>query len=110
MPKRKNKNYIVTSEGKKNLRGFNIQVGKRRTSVRLAPGTLLAIKTIAELEHCNISEVFSYIYQAKEEGVSNATAIRDFAVRYFMDATTQEGHRNAGHGQLIRDKEQRKNT
>jgi predicted DNA-binding ribbon-helix-helix protein len=110
MVKRTPREYIVRRDGKKNLRGFNIQIGEKRTTVRLSPGALQAIKKIAELEDCNTGKIFSYIYRTKEEGTSNATAIRDFAFKYFMDAATPEGHFRAGHGQLIREQRHRKNS
>ena len=105
MTHKKSNKYIIRSDGKKNLRGFNIQIGEKRTSVRLSPEAYRAIEKIAEVENCDLCKVFSYIYQTKEEGISNATAIRDFAFKYFMDAATQEGHFRAGHGQLIREQE-----
>ena len=50
---------------------------------------------------CELGELYSYIDCKKEKGVSRATAIRDFVVRYFMVAATEAGHRKAGHGKLI---------
>jgi predicted DNA-binding ribbon-helix-helix protein len=98
---RQSTQFIVTSGGKKKLRGFNICVGERRTSVRLSPVVAKAVGKIAARERCELDELYSYIDRKKEKGVSRATAIRDFVVRYFMDATTAAGHRKAGHGKLI---------
>ena len=94
--------FIVAKNGKKSLRGFNIYIGGRRTSVRLSPTIVDAIEKIAKLEDCGLDELYSYIDRKKEKGVSRATAIRDFALRYFMRAATEAGHRKAGHGKLIR--------
>ena len=94
--------FIVTSDGKKKLRGFNIFVGDMRTSVRLSPVVADAVERIAAREGCETDELYTHIDRKKERGVSRATAIRDFAIEYFMDAATESGHRRAGHGKLIR--------
>ena len=66
-----------------------------------------AIEKIAAREGCDLDELYSYIDHKKEKGVSRTTAIRDFALRYFMEAGTKAGHRNAGHGRLISRRERR---
>ena len=98
---------IVAKGGKKTLRGFNIRVGDRRTSVRLSPVVADALEKIAARERCEPDELYSYIDRKKEKGVSRATAIREFALGYFMEAGTKAGHRKAGHGQLISRTERR---
>jgi predicted DNA-binding ribbon-helix-helix protein len=94
--------YIARKGGKKTLPTFNIRIGKLRTSVRLSPVAADAVEQIAERERCELDELYSYIDRKKEKGVSRTTAIRDFALEYFMDAATEAGHRKAGHGKLIR--------
>ena len=106
MARKSSGEYIVTPEGKKKLRSFNIHIGDKRTTVRLSPVARQAIEKIAELENCKTGIVFDYIYRTKENGVSTATAIRDFAFKYFMEAATHEGHLKAGHGRLIKEQEQ----
>jgi len=98
---RKGTEFIVAKSGKKVLRGFNIRVGDRRTSVRLSPVLADAVAQIADRERCELHELYTYIDRTKEKGVSRATAIRDFAIEYFMDAATESGHRREGHGKLI---------
>jgi predicted DNA-binding ribbon-helix-helix protein len=98
---RRESGYIVRDGGKKTLRGFNIQIGKMRTTVRLSPLVIKAVGEIAERERCEVDELYSHIDRTKEKGVSRATAIREFVVRYFMDAATEAGHRKARHGKLI---------
>ena len=93
--------YIVAKGGKKTLPTFNIRVGKHRTSVRLSPVAADAVEQIADRERCELNELYSHIDRTKEKGVSRATAIRDFALEYFMDAATESGHRREGHGKLI---------
>jgi hypothetical protein len=98
---RQSANFIVARDGKKTLRGFNICVGDRRTSVRLSPVVADAVEKIAAREGCDLDELYTYIDRKKEKGVSRATAIRDFALGYFIEAGTKAGHRKAGHGKLI---------
>jgi predicted DNA-binding ribbon-helix-helix protein len=99
---RQRSGYFVAKGGKKVLRGFNIQIGDRRTSVRLSPVVADAVEKIAARECCELGELYTYIDRKKEKGISMATAIRDFALRYFIEAGTIAGHRRAGHGKLIR--------
>jgi predicted DNA-binding ribbon-helix-helix protein len=94
--------FIVAKGGKKVLRAINIYVGTRRTSVRLSPIVALAVERIAKRERCSLDDLYTYIDRKKEKGVSRATAIRDFALLYFVEAGTIAGHRRAGHGKLIR--------
>jgi len=105
---RRKSGYIVREGGKKTLRGFNIQLGKKRTTVRLSPLIIKAVGKIAEREGCELDELYSYIDRTKEKGVSRATAIREFGIRYFMDAATKAGHRKAGHGKLFSKPDRRK--
>jgi predicted DNA-binding ribbon-helix-helix protein len=99
---RQRSGYIVAKSGKKVLRGFNIQIGDRRTSVRLSPIVADAVEKIAARERCELDELYTYIDRKKEKGISRSTAIREFALRYFMHAATESGHRREGHGKLIR--------
>jgi len=98
---RRKSGYIVKEGGKKTLRGMNIQIGKMRTTVRMSPLVVKAVERIASRERCELDELYSHIDRTKERGVARATAIREFVVRYFMDAATEAGHRKAGHGKLI---------
>jgi len=97
-----NAEFIFVGGGKKVLRGVNFWIGGRRTSVRLSPVIAKAVEKIAARERCGLDELYSYIDRKKEKGVSRATAIRDFALLYFVEAGTIAGHRRAGHGKLIR--------
>jgi predicted DNA-binding ribbon-helix-helix protein len=99
---RQDSEFIAAKGGKKLLRGINIYVGNRRTSVRLSPVVVDAVEKIAVRERCELDQLYSYIDRKKEKGVSRATAIRDFALGYFIEGGTKAGHRRAGHGKLIR--------
>jgi len=106
MPKQ-NTQFIIARSGKKTLPTFNISVGDRRTTVSLSPIVADAVKKIATREGCGLDELYSYIDRKKQKGVSRATTIRDFALRYFMEAGTVAGHRKAGHGKLIGKREKK---
>ena len=96
--------YITGKRGKKTLPTLNIRIGEHRTSVRLSPVVADAVAQIADRERCELDELYTYIDRTKEKGVSRATAIRDFALGYFLDAATESGHRREGHGTLISSK------
>src|SRR5579863_6080269 len=104
---RQNAAFIVKS-GKKHLRGCNIYVGGKRTTVRLSPVVADAIEKIAAHERCSLDELYTHIDRTKERGVSRSTAIREFALRYFIEAGTKAGHRKAGHGELLYQPHRRK--
>lgn len=111
MPKSRRNGYVDSTDGRKSLPIFNISIGKKkRTTVRLAPEIYLAVKKISEIENCDLKEVFEFIFRTKENGISISTAIRVFVIKYFIDAATVEGHRNAGHGSLIIDPNKRDNS
>ena len=102
MPRARKMEFPISQSGKKSLQNYNISLGSRRTTVRLSPQTYKAIENIAEIESCDPREVFEFIARTKENGVPVSTAIRDFAICYFLDAATAEGHSVAGHGSLIK--------
>ena len=99
---RQRSGYIVAEGGKKTLPTFNIRIGDKRTSIRLSPILDQAIVRIAKREDCDVDDLCSYIDRTKGRGVARSTAIREFALAYFMHAATEAGHRRAGHGKLIR--------
>jgi predicted DNA-binding ribbon-helix-helix protein/DNA-binding XRE family transcriptional regulator len=101
MPGSRKRGYVVSGSGNKALHSYNISVGRKRTTVRLAPEIYKAIDKIAEVENCNIKKIFEFIARTRDNGVGLSNAIRVFAVQYFMAAATEEGHRKAGHGTLI---------
>lgn len=76
----------------------NITVQGRRTSVRLEPEMWLALRDIALREKCTIHDICSLVSVRKNTHTSLTAAIRVFLMLYFRAATTDEGHRRAGHG------------
>ena len=101
MPRPRKTGYVISESGKQLLPTYCISIGKRLTSIRLAPEIYKAIEKIAEVENCNTKKIFEFIARTRDNGVGLSNAIRVFAVQYFMAAATQEGHRKAGHGSLI---------
>ena len=76
----------------------NITVQGRRTSVRLEPEMWLALRDIALREKCTIHDICSLVAMRKNLRTSLTAAIRVFLMLYFRAASTEEGHRRAGHG------------
>lgn len=76
----------------------NITVQARRTSVRLEPEMWTALREIASQEFCSIHDICTLISIRKKENTSLTAAIRVFIMLYFRAASTDEGHRKAGHG------------
>jgi predicted DNA-binding ribbon-helix-helix protein/DNA-binding transcriptional regulator YiaG len=101
MARPRKKGHVVSDTGKTLLPSYNISIGKSRTSVRLAPEIYAAIQKIAAIEQCSIKKLFEFIASTQKHGNGISTAIKVFAVQYFMAAATKEGHRKAGHGSLI---------
>ncbi|MCB1531462.1 MAG: ribbon-helix-helix domain-containing protein [Alphaproteobacteria bacterium] len=85
-------------EPKTTLVSRNITVQGRRTSVRLEPEMWTALREIAAQEFCSIHDICTLISLRKKEKTSLTAAIRVFIMLYFRAATTDEGHRRAGHG------------
>ncbi len=83
---------------KSTLISRNITVMGRRTSVRLESEMWSALREIAKREHCSIHDICTLIHMRKMEGTSLTAAIRVFLMLYFRAATTEEGHKRAGHG------------
>ncbi len=88
----------ISQEAKSTLVSRNITIFGRRTSVRLEPEMWMALREIAKRERCSIHDICSLIYVRKNKKTSLTAAIRVFLMLYFRSATTEGGHRNAGHG------------
>ncbi len=89
---------LLSEDIKSTLVSRNITVFGRRTSVRLEPEMWMALREIAKREECSIHDICSLIGVRKNENTSLTAAIRVFLMLYFRSATTEIGHRNAGHG------------
>lgn len=89
---------IVSSSQKGGLVSRNITILDKRTSVRLEPEMWIALKDIANREHCTIHDICTLIYLRKKPETSLTASIRVFLMLYFRASSTEEGHRLAGHG------------
>jgi len=75
----------------------NISVRGRRTSIRLEPQMWDRLAEICRREYCTTQDVCSYV--ADHRHGSLASSLRIFILGYFHTSSTEDGHRNAGHGQ-----------
>jgi len=80
----------------------NILVNNRRTSIRLEPEMWSALKDIAKRERCSIHELCTLVEKCKRHCSTLTAAIRVFLMLYYRAATTEDGHRTAGHGDIGR--------
>lgn len=76
----------------------NITVDGRRTSIRLEAQMWVALKEIAAREKCTIHDICTVIASRKSDNITLTAAIRIFLMLYFKSASTEEGHKRAGHG------------
>jgi predicted DNA-binding ribbon-helix-helix protein len=91
---------MATDYIKSSLVSGNICIYGKRTSVRLEPEMWTALEQIAERETCSIHDICSLIYTRKTENSTLTAAIRVFTMLYYKAASTEEGHRLAGHGSV----------
>ncbi len=77
----------------------NVTAGRGRTSVRLEPEIWDALGEICTRERIGLGELVRRADIAPDKG-GRTSAIRVFAFRYFREAATEDGHREAGHGAL----------
>jgi len=76
----------------------NVTVDKRRTSIRLEAQMWISLKEIADREKCSIHDICTVIFVKKADNITLTAAIRIFLMLYFKSASTEEGHKKAGHG------------
>lgn len=89
-------------ENQTGLISKNILVDGRRTSVRLEPEMWTALKDISGRERCSIHELCSLVNRCKRPCSTLTAAIRVFLMLYYRAATNEEGHLQAGHGDINR--------
>lgn len=98
----KNLTKKLTGELSGSLLPRNIVVNGRRTSTRLEPATWDALLEICARERCSIHELCTWIEDTKVPQSSLTAAIRVFAMSYFRHAATEDGHKEANHGSLMK--------
>jgi len=84
--------------GQSSLVSRNITIFGRRTSIRLEPEMWTALNDIADREKCSVHDICSLVYVRKSSLTSLTAAIRVFMMLYYKAATTEIGHKEAGHG------------
>lgn len=98
MPFETEKSGYFDPQTKSSLVSRNIKVCQRRTSIRLEPEMWSALREVALRENCTIHDICTLVSMRKKDNSSLTAAIRVFIMLYFRAATTEEGHRRAGHG------------
>lgn len=76
----------------------NIVVENQRTTIRLEPEMWQALHEIADREKCEVNDLCSFVQHHRKPGSSLTASIRVFVMIYFKCACTEDGHRQAGHG------------
>lgn len=89
---------IAAETGTAGLISRNVTIAGHRTSIRLEPDMWTALKEISVRENTDLHEICTAVAQNKQASSSFTAAIRVFIMAYFRAAATDEGHRNAGHG------------
>ncbi|MCL2474132.1 MAG: ribbon-helix-helix domain-containing protein [Alphaproteobacteria bacterium] len=88
----------VKPESKSTLVSKNVIIESRRTSVRLEPEMWSGLGEISQREGLTVHKICTDVSQQKLKDTSLTAAIRVFIMSYFRAAATEEGHRNAHHG------------
>jgi predicted DNA-binding ribbon-helix-helix protein len=78
----------------------NVTISGHRTSIRLQREMWDALEEICRRERVTLHQLCSRIAAGKSSR-SLTSEVRVFAVSYFRAAADDEGHRRAGHGQLM---------
>lgn len=81
-----------------NLVSRNINIGDKRTSVRLEKYMWEGLKDIAKRENMSIHELCTTIHSQMNSKTSFTASLRVFIMLYFKAAATEDGHKKAGHG------------
>lgn len=75
----------------------NVNVGPRRTSIRLEEELWSAVNELCTREGMTVHELCTLLDKVRGES-SLTAALRVFLVVYYRLAATDSGHANAGHG------------
>jgi predicted DNA-binding ribbon-helix-helix protein len=88
-------------ESKSTLVSKNVVIAAKRTSVRLEPEMWDGIHEISQREGLSVHKLCTGVSEQKLKDTSLTAAIRVFIMRYFRTAATEDGHKNAYHGNSI---------
>jgi predicted DNA-binding ribbon-helix-helix protein len=83
------------------LVSHTIYIGKHRTCIRLDHVSWTAVHEVALRERITRSQLFTRILSLKPKDLSFTVAVRQYLVQYFRAAATEDGHAEAGHGEII---------
>lgn len=81
------------------LVSHNVSVRGHWTSIRLEPQLWKSMTEICRREFCTRHDVCSYVAERKPLHGSLTSSLRVFILDYFCVCATEDGHRQAGHGQ-----------
>jgi predicted DNA-binding ribbon-helix-helix protein len=73
----------------------------RRTSMRLDQETWIAFQEVVLREGITASQLYARIASCKPQDLSFTVAVRQYLMKYFRAAATEDGHIEAGHGSII---------
>lgn len=77
----------------------NVVAERGRTSIRLEPELWDALHEICRREQIGLGELIRRIERTAGDAGGRTSAVRVYVLTYFREASTEEGHRRAGHGQ-----------
>lgn len=77
----------------------NVTSSHGRTSMRLEPELWSALEEICHREMMTLADLVKSIERRGHPG-GRTSAVRVFAMTYFRNAASEDGHRAAGHGLL----------
>lgn len=90
---------MITDLSRRRPQVRNVKLAGRRTSLRLEPEFWDALDEIVVRERSSLNALCERIKGRR--GAANLTAaVRLFVLRYYRAATTEPGHRSAGHGRI----------
>lgn len=77
----------------------NVTISGNRTSLRLEQQVWDSLDEICKRENLSLHQLCSYIETLRNKS-SRTSAVRTFALIYFREAATEQGHSKAAHGKL----------
>jgi predicted DNA-binding ribbon-helix-helix protein len=83
----------AVEKSRSGLISHNVQIGTRRTSLRLDALTWSALGDIARREQITLHELCTLIAETKPPALSLTVAVRCYALGYFCEAVTAEAGR-----------------
>ncbi|MBL6957634.1 MAG: ribbon-helix-helix domain-containing protein [Rhodospirillales bacterium] len=86
---------------KNKLVSKNVTISGRRTSLRLEEDIWEALEEICRREAMTMHELCTEIDRRRKRS-SRTSAVRAFIVVYYRAAATDDGHAQAGHGNLLK--------